>query len=379
MRIWLLAAVLTFLPTGARAQVPTLTWDQKTLRLIEEGADYGRMVRLKDGRVACVYDHGGSMWFRTSDDGGMTFGQRVLVARDESCWLTNADLLPLKDRTLLYFWNQRPREALQYEHKRAPEGKLTRPFRICMARSTDDGKTWSEPVTLYSAGVNFRDGCWEPAGVELPDGEVQVYFSNEGVFLDSNEQEIALLRSSDAGKTWSHAQRVSYRKGHRDGMPSPLVLAGGKGIAFAIEDDGVAGRRFKPSIIWTPLEENWKGGSVEGESPRRWSALAKPLDAKWYAGAPNLKQLPSGHTLLSFQESEDGTLRHARMAVCVGDHQAKNFQNKTYPLGVDQKGSQLWNSLFVKDEKTVTAIATATVEGTRGVWAIDAVVSLSFP
>ncbi|HEX8525016.1 MAG TPA: hypothetical protein VF669_22385 [Tepidisphaeraceae bacterium] len=59
------------------------------------------------------------------------------------------------------------------------------------------------------------------------------------------------------------------------------------------------------------------------------------------------------------------------MAVCVGDDQAKNFQNKTHPLPLGPKGNQLWTSLFVKDPATVIAVMNTAVDGKRGIWAID--------
>lgn len=345
--------------------LPTIRWDKTSLRLIEQGGDYGRMVRLSDGSVACAYDRGGKMWVRHSKDGGSTFDEPVLVAAERDCSLTNASLLPLRDGTLLYFWNERPVAAIAYEHKPAPPGVLTRPFLIRMSRSGDGGTTWSVPQTLYTAGPNFQDGCWEPAAIQLPSGEIQVYFANEAPYTTTGEQEISLLRSGDEGKTWGPAERVSLRKDHRDGMPSPLVLANDRGIAVAIEDNGLDGDRFKPAIVSTPLKENWQVGA------ERHAALATPLDRRWYAGAPFLVQLPSGVTLLSYQEGAEGTMRHCRMAVCVGSDDARGFTNKTYPLPEGGRGGQLWNSLFVKDATTVTAVLTTTVDNVNGIYAID--------
>jgi hypothetical protein len=372
-----LAFFFLILPTLARGQepppapLPTIEWDASTLRLIEPRADYGRMARLADGRIACAFDRDRKMWLRISGDGAATWGDPILVAAEERSWLTNASLLPLDDGSLLYFWNDRPLEAIEHEHKPAPPGRLKRPIRIRMARSADNGRTWSAPRTLYAAGPSYRDGCWEPAGLQLPSGEVQVYFSNEFPFQATDEQEIALLRSRDRGRTWSKAERVSLRQGHRDGMPAPLLLADGRGIAVAIEDNGVsAGGVFKPSILSTTLADDWRCAPVDATSPRRRPALATPLDPRWYAGAPFLARLPSGQTLLSFQESPDGTLDRCRLAVCVGDPSAAGFTNKTYPLPLGPTGNQAWNALFVKDAQTVIAVASATVDGQRGVWSV---------
>jgi hypothetical protein len=287
--------------------------------------------------------------------------------------LTNSELLPLGNGELLYFWNERPRAALKYQDKPAPPGELTRPLLIRLARSRDHGRTWSAPQTLYTAGPSYQDGCWEPAGIELPDGEIHVYFANEYPYQTTAEQEISLIRSRDGGKTWSEARCVSMRKNHRDGMPAPLLLADGRGIVVAIEDNGLSKTdRFKIAIVHTTLHDDWRSGTVDGESPKRWAALAEPPPDQHYAGAPNLRQLPTGQTLLSYQTSADGTLAAARMVVCVADREARSFTNSTRPFDdVDAQPGQLWGSLFVKDAHSVIAMATVTIKGQRGIWTID--------
>jgi hypothetical protein len=353
------------------ANSTTIEWDAATLQLVEPRGSYGRMARLSGGAVACVFDRDAKMWIRHSEDDGKTWGKAILVASNPDSWLTNADLLPLKNGQLLYFWNDRPLAAMQYAHRRAPAGALKTPFRICMSRSGDNGKTWSSPQTLYSAGVSFGDGCWEPAALELPTGEIHVCFANESPFRDSSEQEISLLRSCDGGKSWLDAVRVSYRAGHRDGMPAPLLLADKQSIVMAIEDNGLDGDAFKPAIIRIPLDSIDHIVPVSGDSPNRWGALKLQLSAKIYGGAPCLRQLPSGLTLLSYQESDDGKLESCRLAVCIGSPGARDFVNKTYPLPPEARLGQKWNSLFIKDESHVTAISSASIKGQSGIWAID--------
>ena len=41
-----------------------------------------------------------------------------------------------------------------------------------------------------AAGAEARDGCWEPAMAQLPDGEVQLFFANESPYRQSSEQEL---------------------------------------------------------------------------------------------------------------------------------------------------------------------------------------------
>jgi hypothetical protein len=157
-------------------------------------------------------------------------------------------------------------------------------------------------------------------------------------------------------------------------MPVPLLLAGGKGVAVAIEDNGIAGK-FKPSIVHTSLEDNWRQPFVSGENAQRWAALKIQLPDSVYAGAPYLRQFPGGETVLSVQSGEgrlnESTQRNSQMVVYLGDSEARNFGSKSVPFAVVPEASGLWNSLFIKDETTVTAISGTVVKGVRGLWAID--------
>ncbi|RIK80519.1 MAG: hypothetical protein DCC67_09260 [Planctomycetota bacterium] len=369
----LLLAVLAGSTYAAEPPIAAIAWQSATLTLIERDADYGRMLRLGDGRLACVFDRDRKIWVRHSADEGRRWAPPVLIAAEPECWLTNAAAISLRGGKLLCFWNERPLAAVKHQHRPAPAGGLTRPILIRMAASDDLGATWSPPRTIYTAGPSFEDGCWEPAPLELPSGELHVYFANERPYQTTAEQEISLLRSYDQGGAWSEAQKVALRTGRRDGMPTPLLLPDGRGIIVAIEDNGLSGDAFKPAIVFTPLSDNWGSGAVDGASSRRWGALQQPLEPACYGGAPFLAKLPSGLTLLSYQESADGTLENCRLAVCLGGPDGTNFAAKTYPLAGLAEPGQCWNSLCVKNDATVTAVSRATINGVRGVWAIDGI------
>jgi hypothetical protein len=81
-----------------------------------------------------------------------------------------------------------------------------------------------------------------------------------------------------------------------------------------------------------------------GGHPGRWSALALP--PKTYAGAPYLRQLPCGGTVLVFQRSDDGELSHSQIAAAVGDARAQAFSGARGPFRNARK-AQLWPALCV--------------------------------
>ena len=354
----LFAACLALLSAGRTKAVDTIAWNADSLVLIEKNAGYGRMIRLSSGEILCCYDRGGQVWAEASSgNAGEWDGQPVLIAKSECGIATNPEILELSDGTIMCCFNERPNDG----HSA---------FAILTCFSNTKGSSWSEPTYAYKAGSQFQNGCWEPAALQLPSGEVQVYFANEGPYRQSQEQEISLLRSFDNGKTWGAASRISFREGHRDGMPVPVLLSmGPKGIAVAIEDSGLDGG-FKPVILYSALVDNWTKAFVSGEAATRWSALRTPLKPQQIGAAPYLRQMPSGKTVLSFQLN-DSSRREPRMVVYVGNEWCRNFQGPSIPFPVAPNVACLWNSLCVMSEDQVTALSGTTIDGVLGLWAID--------
>jgi hypothetical protein len=71
--------------------------------------------------------------------------------------------------------------------------------------------------------------------------------------------------------------------------------------------------------------------------------------------------------------SESGDMKQSRMAVSLGNDRARDFGEPLFPFPITSGGPQLWNALFIKDERTVTAISETSQNGTRGIWAVDGV------
>jgi len=338
-----------------------IEWDKNSLVLVREGACYARMIRLHSGDILSCYDVAGRIHVNRSLDEGRTWDSETFVAAADAGSATNAEILQLHNGWILLSFNQRPV---------GPSGEAGKnPFAIKLCVSKDGGRSWSGPQTLFEADVVWENGCWEPAQIQLPDGEVQLFFANESPYRESNEQEISLMRSKDNGLTWSEPERIIFRSGHRDGMPVPLVLLDGKGVVVAIEDNGMGGVLFQPAIVHTDLEDNWTSGTVTGDSPkRRWAFPNQPI-AQISGGAPYIRQLSSGETLLSYQAMKPGFV--SQMVVYIGDSEAVDFDHKTEPFGLPAKENGLWNSLFIKESDTVTAISTTCIDGKSGIWAID--------
>ena len=367
-----IAFILLFPIMRSSAQDLRITWDESTLRKLSPSssryAGYARMIQLADGKLFCVFENDGRVQYTLSSDNADHWSSPIDIALSTNGIAAAVpEVLQLHSGDILVSYNRRPTDAPRPEKK----------FGIELIRSSDNGMSWSKPITLYEAGHEFGNGCWEPAQIQLPSGEIQLYIANEGPYTQSNEQEISMFKSFDNGVTWSAPQKVSFRAKHRDGMPVPLYLDDTKEIIFSIEDNGLAPPEFKPAIIRSPHNENWSKAPVSGESKQR----EQPFDSNniipghKYAGAPYIRRLKSGQVLLSYQSNEfrkDNVWDLSDMVVAIGDTTGRNFKNKTRPFSfTDPTKTVLWNSLCVAEDGSVIALGSTNAYGPHmEVWMI---------
>ena len=327
-------------------------WDQSTRCLpLPNSGGYGRMIQLQDGRLMVMGGYAGGVAFTFSSDYGKTWTPPELAIRNpEGFGYGSPDFTQLADGTLLLGLNPRPTEPYTEDRK----------FGIRVTRSTDLGKTWSEPIFVYDAQHLFGDGVWEPSFLQLPSGEVHCYFSDEGTFTSSGEQDIKVSRSFDNGLTWSTPQRVSFRGGCRDGMPSAIITNAGE-IVVIIEDFGHGGYSgFRATTFRCTLEENWSYW-VDGGSPNRNMIFANEADKKYASAAPYLRKMPNGETVASWMGEKEGLtgvpLDLYPMFVAVGDADARNFKSVNQSFYVPEGGCANWASVGVADDGYVYALA----------------------
>ena len=332
-----------------------IAWDYNSLVQVSDKNStdyngYARLVQLNDKKLMCTYESGGAILVKTSADFGSTWSEPIKVVSGNTLVnMTTPDILQLKDNSILICYNPRP-----------IAGNGTTKFSINTIKSYDGGLTWKENQIVYEASSEFENGCWEPSALQIPSGEIQLFFSNENVYRNSNEQNISLIRSSNNGLTWSTTPEiVSFRAGKRDGMPSPILLKNQNEIVFSIEDNSIE-NQFKPYIIRNSITENWKQ-TVDANSNNRNYALEEVLSNPIYAGAPYLSQISTGEVLMSYQGTENratNDINNADMKVVIGTNDAKNFNRKSTPFLLSSGKSALWNSIKVLDDDTVVALTT---------------------
>ena len=93
------------------------------------------------------------------------------------------------------------------------EGDLPQDIDIVARRSTDNGRTWSEPVTI-AAGQGVKKGFGDPALVVTEKGEVICAFAGGNGYFQSTEDDpirLFVTRSLDGGKTWSKPEDITFQ------------------------------------------------------------------------------------------------------------------------------------------------------------------------
>ena len=350
-------------------------WNYRT-QTFETGGAYGRIKLLSDGRQALVYDAGGVCKIRYREPGAASFQGAFNVATPPTgSSYTNCELLELADGTFLYAYNERVNGM---------------GMKIKVKYSLDNGRSWRYEQTLYKvqeSGFLPQNedlyGIWEPAMIQLPSGEVQLYFASE-YKVPGHDQKIVMLRSlttDERGlRLWEpESVDVCYTVGFRDGMPVPLLLQDGKGIVFAIEDDGFGGG-FQPGIIYSSMADNWSSGIRYGDSANRWVAVVQGEPRG--GGAPYIIQLKTGETLVSTQTNSLADTRGApwddmyknRPFVYIGDANARNFSRYSIPFPFMDEPNQggVWNSLCQINDSTVVCVSEVHGHPSQnGLWTVE--------
>lgn len=244
---------------------------------------YSRIVKLADGSyILTAHDsysggNGSTVYWATSQDlvnwtpQGKLFASRSVVnarGQDAIRLYTNGFGKVLSNGDVLMFASFRTTGTYSIWKWRDEQG-------IEMRRSTDNGKTWSEPYEVY------RGPNWEAIMLEDSDGELELYFSESRPWISGSHSGTSMVRSTDGGRTWLpglgkepyRVIRHTWYDAHQDKwlftdqMPGLIILNDSKckaGVFESAHDYPVGGSvNFCISFAWSPEDGNWN--YIEGE------------------------------------------------------------------------------------------------------------------
>ena len=328
-----------------------IVWDHPSMvKISEECASYTRVIRLQDGSYMAAYEAcSGSIVIRRSHDGGLTWPKEMEQRIVQTYYVPTASG-NVAMRPAMPFLCQLEDGTILCANNFCPQTPGLVPYSIAVSRSDDNGKSWTPREIVFEGGCIFEDGCWEPAILQLPDGEVHLYIANEAPYVTSNKQEISFFTSVDSGKTWSRDFRTaSIRSTGRDGMPCPCIF--GDEIVIIVED--IFHVELKPTTVRCKVSEKWSTPVTDNSPGRDYNLTDIPLEK--YAGAPYIVKLHSGEAVISYQtvDNPEGIIS---MDVAIGDRHARNFGRRTRPFGNLVGIPSQWNSLCVLDEYTIGAV-----------------------
>ncbi|MGC9320423.1 MAG: family 16 glycoside hydrolase, partial [Armatimonadota bacterium] len=86
-----------------------------------------------------------------------------------------------------------------YGHVSLPNDDFPRGGRVCMVRSSDEGRTWTEPEVLHDSPLDDRD----PHIAQISDGTLICSFFTYDPQPDGHvDIAVTIVRSTDGGETW---------------------------------------------------------------------------------------------------------------------------------------------------------------------------------
>jgi len=313
---------------------------------------YPRIKQLKDGsfimfyqssRIGlhcyCAFSKDGISW----EQGGRVFEAHKITnsgGEPDTKAYSTVDAVVLDNGDILAFVAFRAVKG----YKRFPQDDG-----LSMKRSTDGGRTWGEERVLYKTIV------WEPYALQLPSGEVQVYFTDSDHDWVIPSSGTSMLRSLDRGQTWTTqcqvirqykatTTRVDGKPGERkvwtDQMPTACLLGDGKTILAAVESQDST-NHFKITLV---KDETNFATTLTGD-------MTGPVyrhDNFRSGGGPYLAHFPSGETALSFQ----GKYFNIQLGLSDFSSIAKARPDQPFP-----SHRSLWGSMEVINSHTMFATA----------------------
>lgn len=146
-----------------------------------------------------------------------------------------------------------------YGHVSVPNDQWPKGGRIMAVRSSDDGKTWSKPVVAFDTDLDDRD----PSVARFKDGTLLL----DWFTLDKNHAAIMLARSTNGGMTWSEPVKLDLASPYSFACSAPVrQLPDGSLVLGLYCEDDKTNRTFGATVKSYDGGETWKELAYIGEN-----------------------------------------------------------------------------------------------------------------
>lgn len=335
------------------------------------GVCYPRFVKTGAGDYLMFYHYGSSdtwagsycSYARSEDLINWKFEKRLFAAKSGQSskhdgkpftrLYAGADLCTLPDGRIMVVAATR---GADFRHKILDNA-------LAIRYSSDNGKTWTDDKLVY-VGTN-----WEPKPLVLPDGTIQIYYTDSRPFIEGIWSKSVVssgssyIWSENNGRSWLPANPETVHQNafrevrttlrdtvvYTDQMPAVICLNGTTRLAAAMEadkgqeTDGALVNDYYISLAWSGDNYDWGSPDATGRMPAE--------RADWFTkgASPYLIQFPSGETVLCYNTSN-------RFYYRMGDETAHNFgvQQLVFP-GESPVGRGFWGTMYVTGPNTMVA------------------------
>lgn len=233
----------------------------------------------------------GEVYFATTRDGGRSWSTARPIYRTPLAQQTSANqIVVLPNGDLLNVFTQLALGAGSTHPRRD---------RILLIRSTDGGRSWSPPTavarTLVKGVDDPRTGDTVRVGDSFSDVAVDPRTGADNVyvvwgdarFTQDGSQQIALVRSSDGGQTWSAPRDVSSNRRTQAFVPSVAVDGqGAVGVTYYdFTADSVRSRALATDYWFTQSNDRGKSWSSRQQvTTRPFDLRSAPYNGGFFLG-----------------------------------------------------------------------------------------------